>query len=157
MSTEVTDHGHYVWANRKKSVFHRRVCLIEKGDAIPGCACVGDSRIFDFDGMFLLSGLRDYIRDNGLEPRSLAWNSWMVSPTPTVWREMPKIIANFLRSSIQVISSDSASKFRVTKKSCSLRWPQKCVPFPSPIIPRAWPTVHTLTRLQWLGFAPIFQ
>lgn len=82
MGTKVTDHGYYVWANKKHSVFHRRVCLLEQGDAIPGCACVGASRIFDFDGMFLLADLREYIRDQNLNPISLSFDDIWVDHAP---------------------------------------------------------------------------
>jgi hypothetical protein len=78
------DHpGFFASMDRDKLRFYRRVCMVPKGARLPGCPCVGDLRVREFDGFFHLRDLYNHLEASGTAPVTISFDEiWYNSHYP---------------------------------------------------------------------------
>ncbi|MFT5139303.1 MAG: hypothetical protein ACI9H8_001524 [Lysobacterales bacterium] len=65
---------YFAYFDANKRIFHRRVCVIPEGMAVPAHACLGANRVRDFDGFLHIGEIVEYIDQNTLEPKTVAYD-----------------------------------------------------------------------------------
>jgi hypothetical protein len=76
------DPGHYGYSVNG-NLFNKRICYLKPGSAPPGHPCIGENRIFEFDGFFHVSDMNAYVAETKMKPQTIAFEDiWFATRHP---------------------------------------------------------------------------